>query len=57
MADNNQTTGPTPPPQRTEAARIEVLIRRLAELEAELRKTRAELVSIHNALAIGKGKR
>ena len=57
MADNNQHTGPTAPPKQTEVARIEALIKRLAQLEAELRKTRAELVSIHNALALRKAKR
>ena len=55
MADN-QHTGRTPPPKQTEVARIEALIGRLAQLETELRKTRAELVSIHHALALRKAK-
>ena len=57
MADYNERTDATPPPQQTEVARVEALIKRLAQLEAELRTTRAELVSIHNALAIRKAKR
>jgi len=56
MADNNQHTGPTPPKQ-TELARIEALIKRLTEIESEMRKSRAELVSIHSALSVRKARR
>src|SRR5262245_2723630 len=56
MADNNQHTDPTPPKQ-TELARVEALIKRLTEIESELRKSRAELVSIHSALSVRKARR